>query len=62
MLRNVKSGDMPPEKKPQPTLAQRETLQKFVEEQVFPGTRAQVMVQIAQRTLELLREQLRAAG
>lgn len=33
-----------------------------VEEQVFPGTRAQVMVQIAQRTLELLREQLRAAG
>src|SRR5688572_22346024 len=36
VLRNVKSGEMPPEKKPQPTLAQRETLMKFVEEQVFP--------------------------
>jgi hypothetical protein len=36
VLRNVKSGEMPPEKKPQPTLSQRETLAKFVEEQVFP--------------------------
>jgi hypothetical protein len=36
VLRNVKSGEMPPEKKPQPTLAQRETLMKFVEAQVFP--------------------------
>ena len=33
-----------------------------VEEQVFPGTRVEVMAQISQRTLELLREQLRAAG
>lgn len=32
------------------------------EEHVFPGTRAEVMVQIANRTLELLREQVRAAG
>jgi hypothetical protein len=36
VLRNIKSGEMPPEKKPQPTLAQRDTLTKFVEEQVFP--------------------------
>lgn len=32
------------------------------EEHVFPGTRAQVMVQIAQRALELLREQIKGAG
>jgi hypothetical protein len=36
VLRNVKSGEMPPEKKPQPTQAQRELLAKFVEEVVFP--------------------------
>jgi hypothetical protein len=36
VLRNVKSGEMPPEKKPQPTLAEREAFMKFVEEQVFP--------------------------
>jgi nicotinamide mononucleotide (NMN) deamidase PncC len=33
-----------------------------VEEHVLPGTRAQVMTHIAKRTLELLREQLKAAG
>lgn len=32
------------------------------EEHVFPGTRAQVMLQIAQRALELLREQIKGAG
>ena len=32
------------------------------EEHVFPGTRAEVMVHISQRVLELLMEQVRAAG
>ena len=32
------------------------------EEHVFPGTRAEVMTQISQRVLELLREQIKAAG
>src|SRR3954463_5746875 len=36
VLRNVKSGEMPPEKKPQPSQAQRDLLAKFVEDQVFP--------------------------
>jgi mono/diheme cytochrome c family protein len=36
VLRNVKSGEMPPEKKPQPTQAQRDLLAKFVENQVYP--------------------------
>jgi nicotinamide mononucleotide (NMN) deamidase PncC len=31
------------------------------EEHVFPGTRTQVMVQISQRVLELLRERLQTA-
>ena len=34
----------------------------FTEEHVFPGTRAEVMVQISQRVLELLTEQVKAAG
>jgi hypothetical protein len=29
---------------------------------VFPGTRVQVMMQISQRVLELLTEQVKAAG
>lgn len=36
VLRNVKSGEMPPEKKPQPTQQQRDVLAKFVQDQVFP--------------------------
>src|SRR3954462_5204698 len=36
VLRNVKSGEMPPEKKPQPTKEQRDLLAKFVEDVVFP--------------------------
>lgn len=32
------------------------------EEHVFPGSRAEVMMQISQRALELLREALQAAG
>ncbi len=32
------------------------------EEHVFPGSRAEVMVQISQRALELLRDALRAVG
>lgn len=31
------------------------------EEQVFPGTRAQVMIQISERALQLLREAIKAA-
>jgi mono/diheme cytochrome c family protein len=36
VLHNVKSGEMPPEKKPQPSQAQRDLIAKFVEDQVFP--------------------------
>src|ERR1051326_7260026 len=36
VLRNVKSGEMPPEKKPQPSQAQRDLVTKFVEDVVFP--------------------------
>ena len=32
------------------------------EEHVFPGSRAEVMARISQRVLELLTEQVRAAG
>jgi hypothetical protein len=35
LLRNVRAHEMPPEKKPQPTDAEREKLIKFVEEQIF---------------------------
>lgn len=35
VLKNVRSGEMPPEKKPQPSMEERETLVKFVESQIF---------------------------
>jgi len=35
VLKNVRSGEMPPEKKPQPTQAERDLLVKFVEQQIF---------------------------
>lgn len=35
VLKNVRSGEMPPEKKPQPSVEERETLVKFVESQIF---------------------------
>jgi hypothetical protein len=36
VLKNVKSGEMPPEKKPQPSQAQRDLIAKFVQDQIFP--------------------------
>src|SRR5205085_6807906 len=35
VLRNVKSGEMPPEKKPQPSQEQRDRLASFVEGEIF---------------------------
>ena len=35
VLRNVRSGEMPPEDKPQPSADQRELLTKFVEQEIF---------------------------
>jgi hypothetical protein len=35
VLRNVRSGEMPPEKKPQPNADERDLLAKFVEQEIF---------------------------
>lgn len=35
VLRNVRSGEMPPEKKPQPTQSERDLLASFVEQEIF---------------------------